>query len=87
MQADIDELTDAEERNSRVRASVSRLINLVQDYESEESVDDGLLNLFIVAEENDGTILLSPRELLRRGLQWLEINCLVTGDRYVVATI
>jgi hypothetical protein len=40
--ADIDDLTDAEEKNSRVRESVSRLINLVRDYENEESVDDGL---------------------------------------------
>ncbi|MFH5800495.1 hypothetical protein [Haladaptatus sp. CMAA 1911] len=45
MQADIDDLTDAEEKNSRVRASVSRLINLVRDYETEESVDDDSPNL------------------------------------------
>jgi hypothetical protein len=45
MEADTDDLTDAEEKNSRVRASVSRLINLVRDYETEESVDDDSPNL------------------------------------------
>ncbi|WP_435159848.1 hypothetical protein [Haladaptatus sp. DFWS20] len=45
MEADIDDLTEAEEKNARVRASVSRIINLVRDYETEESVDDGSPNL------------------------------------------
>ena len=45
IQADIDDLADAEEKNSRVRASVSRIINLVRDYETEESVDDDSPNL------------------------------------------
>jgi hypothetical protein len=44
LEADVD-LTNAEGKNSRVRASVSRLINLVRDYETEESVDDGSPNL------------------------------------------
>jgi chromosome segregation ATPase len=45
MESDIDDLTDVEEKNSRVRASVSRIINLVRDYETEESVDDESPNL------------------------------------------
>jgi DNA integrity scanning protein DisA with diadenylate cyclase activity len=45
------DLTDAEEKNARVRASVSRLINLVRDYETEESVDDDSPNL--VAEASN----------------------------------
>jgi vacuolar-type H+-ATPase subunit I/STV1 len=45
IEADIDDLTDAEEKNTRVRASVSRLINLVRDYETEKSVDDDSPNL------------------------------------------
>ena len=45
MESDIDDLTEAEEKNSRVRASVSRIINLVRDYETEESVDDDSPNL------------------------------------------
>jgi chromosome segregation ATPase len=51
MQDDIDDLTEAEEKNARVRASVSRLINLVRDYETEESVDDDSTNL--VAEASN----------------------------------
>ena len=51
MESDIDDLTEAEEKNSRVRASVSRIINLVRDYETEESVDDGSTNL--VAEASN----------------------------------
>ncbi|WP_227356110.1 hypothetical protein [Haladaptatus salinisoli] len=39
------DLTDAEEKNARMRASVSRLINPVRDYETEESVDDDSPNL------------------------------------------
>ena len=45
LEADVDDLTNAEEKNSRVRASVSRIINLVRDYETEESVDDESPNL------------------------------------------
>ncbi|MFH5801860.1 hypothetical protein [Haladaptatus sp. CMAA 1911] len=45
MQDDIDDLTKAEEKNSRVRASVSRIINPVRDYETGESVDDDSPNL------------------------------------------
>ncbi|WP_227380256.1 hypothetical protein [Haladaptatus halobius] len=51
IQADINDLTDAEEKNSQVRASVSRLINLVRDYKTEESVDDDSPNL--VAEASN----------------------------------
>ena len=36
-------LTDAEEKNSRMQASISR--DFVQDYETEESVDDDSPNL------------------------------------------
>ncbi|WP_254663340.1 hypothetical protein [Haladaptatus sp. W1] len=45
MESDIDDLTKAEEKNARVRASVSRIINLVRDYETEEGVDDDSPNL------------------------------------------
>ncbi|WP_423743125.1 hypothetical protein V5735_00225 (plasmid) [Haladaptatus sp. SPP-AMP-3] len=45
MESDIDDLAEIEEKNARVRASVSRIINLVRDYETEESVDDESPNL------------------------------------------
>ncbi|WP_150123228.1 hypothetical protein [Haladaptatus sp. R4] len=45
MEADINDLTDAEKKNARVRASVSRIINLVRNYETEEGVDDDSPNL------------------------------------------
>jgi hypothetical protein len=44
-------LVDAEENNSRMRASVSQLVNFVRDYETEESVDDESPNL--VAEASN----------------------------------
>jgi hypothetical protein len=50
-QTDIDDLIDGEEKNARIRASVSRLINLVRDYETEECVDDDSPNL--VAEASN----------------------------------
>ncbi|GAA0249584.1 hypothetical protein ACFFQF_31775 [Haladaptatus pallidirubidus] len=51
LEADVDDLTDVEEKNARVRASVSRIINLVRDYETEESVDEDSPNL--VAEASN----------------------------------
>ena len=45
MESNIDDFTDVEEKNARVRASVSRIINLVRDYETEESVDNDSPNL------------------------------------------
>ncbi|WP_227377235.1 hypothetical protein [Haladaptatus halobius] len=69
MQADIDELIDAEEKNARIRASVSRLINLVRDYETEESVDDDSPNL-VAEASNAGKQLF---ETVQRSEQNIEL--------------
>ncbi|SIR97755.1 hypothetical protein SAMN05421858_4916 [Haladaptatus litoreus] len=45
IQDDVDDLVDLEEKNARTRASITRIINLVRDYESADGVDDESDNL------------------------------------------
>lgn len=78
LQANNDELTDAKDENIRVRAPVSRLINLVRDYETEESVDHNSPNLAADAA-NAGRQLL---ETIQRSEQ--NLFCETEGDRAAI---
>ncbi|MFC6764645.1 hypothetical protein [Natrinema soli] len=49
MQDDVDNLVELEEKNARTRVSVTRIINLVLDYESADGVDDESDNLAVEA--------------------------------------